>query len=304
MTFPVVADRSNAALPAALALVLNAFVWGVSWWPLRYLQQQGVHPLWATAGIYLLALAGLLVWRPAAARAVARHPGLWLLGLAAGLTNACFNWGVTGGDVVRVVLLFYLMPVWTTLLAWPLLGEVPRPAALLRMALALAGVMTVLKVPGTALPLPQSLPDWLGLAGGLCFSVTNILLRRLRDTPDAARTLAMFVGAAAMAGLAASAGVAAGALALPPAPAPGWIGVGVLLAGGFVLGNIALQYGAARLSAHATALVMLSEVVFASGSSIALGAAHATAQVLAGGAMVLAAAAWSALAPTQPGPAV
>ena len=37
--------------------------------------------------------------------------------LAAGTTNATFNWAVTLGDVVRVVLLFYLMPLWAVLLA-------------------------------------------------------------------------------------------------------------------------------------------------------------------------------------------
>ena len=43
------------------------------------------------------------------------------------MTNVGFNWAVTMGDVVRVVLLFYLMPLWAVLLAWPLLGERPTP---------------------------------------------------------------------------------------------------------------------------------------------------------------------------------
>jgi hypothetical protein len=48
---------------------------------------------------------------------------LWVLVLAAGTTNATFNWAVTIGDVVRVVLLFYLMPLWAVLLARLLLKE-------------------------------------------------------------------------------------------------------------------------------------------------------------------------------------
>jgi drug/metabolite transporter (DMT)-like permease len=55
-----------------------------------------------------------------------------------------------------------------------------------------------------------------------------------------------------------------------------------------------LQYGAARLPPHTTALVMLSEVVFASFSSIALGASELTLRTIVGGLMILAAAAWSA----------
>ncbi len=290
---------NNTPILAALALVLNAFVWGVSWWPFRFLQQHGLHPLWATALIYTFALACLLAWRPSAGKALLRHRSLWFLALAAGMTNACFNWGVTEGDVVRVVLLFYLMPVWTTLLAWPILGERPRPMALLRMALALAGVITILKTPGGGWPLPQSLPDWLGLAGGMFFSITNILLLRLRDTPDSARTLSMFVGGGVMAALVASAGMMAGVVNAPSAPALSWVLVTALLSLGFLIGNTALQYGAARLSANSTALVMLSEVVFASASSIALGAAEVSTRVVVGGAMVVGAAAWSAVAASK-----
>jgi drug/metabolite transporter (DMT)-like permease len=63
---------------------------------------------------------------------------------------------------------------------------------------------------------------------------------------------------------------------------------------GFLASNVALQYGASRLNAHASALIMLSEVVFASLSSVALGAAEMTTQIAAGGALILAAAVWSA----------
>ena len=116
-----------------LALVFNAFVWGTSWWPLRHLQDAGLHPLWATALIFTLGLAGDR--RGAAARASAqllRTPALWLLVAAAGITNAAFNWAIVIGDVVRVVLLFYLMPLWTVLLARVVLGERLSRAAALR----------------------------------------------------------------------------------------------------------------------------------------------------------------------------
>ena len=106
-----------------LALVFNAFVWGVSWWPFRQLEAAGLHPLAATALIYLLAVLVISLARPAAWREVLTHPALWVLVLASGTTNAAFNGAVTIGDVVRVVLLFYLMPLWAVLLARLLLHE-------------------------------------------------------------------------------------------------------------------------------------------------------------------------------------
>ena len=54
-------SRHGTAGPV-LALLVNAFVWGVSWWPFRRLAALGLHPLWATVQIYVLS-----------ALAIARH---------------------------------------------------------------------------------------------------------------------------------------------------------------------------------------------------------------------------------------
>ena len=152
----------SSTLPV-LALLFNAFVWGVSWWPLRTLQVAGLHPLWATALVYLAALACLTLLMPASALSFLRTPKLWLLAVAAGLTNICFNWAVTLGDVVRVVLLFYLMPAWSVLLAWWLLDERPTPLALLRLLLAFAGVVLVVLPPGAPLARLASGLSWIDL---------------------------------------------------------------------------------------------------------------------------------------------
>lgn len=263
-------NHRGAAL-AASALVFNAFVWGVSWWPFRELQSQGLHPLWSTALIYFFSLTCVaLVWR-GGWRGFARHPQLWLLALAAGLTNVGFNWAVTVGDVVRVVLLFYLMPAWSVLLAWGLLGEKPTRTSLLRLALAMAGVLIVLKSPGSPWPVPHSAADWLALMGGLSFAATNVLLRKLAYTPSESRMMAMFGGGGVMATATALLGMA---WQVVPAPvwSTSWSGVALGLAVAFLLSNMALQYGAARLAASTTALVMLTEILFASLSAAALGA--------------------------------
>lgn len=284
-------ERRTAAV---LALMLNAFVWGVAWWPFRGLHAHGVHPLWATVVVYLTSFTVFLVLRPSGLRGFARQPLLWVLAAAAGMTNIGFNWAVTIGDVVRVVLLFYLMPAWSVLLAWLVLGERPTGAALGRLLLALTGVMFVLDAGAGGLPLPRTLPDFLALLGGFSFALTNVLLRKLRHEPPASRVLAMFGGGAALAAAVALAGLAQGGVTPIPAPTLAWLPLVALLSGGFLAANLALQFGAARLPAHTTALVMLSEVVFASLSSVALGAAELTGRTLAGGLLILAAAAWSA----------
>jgi drug/metabolite transporter (DMT)-like permease len=241
-------------------------------------------------------MALLLAVRPRAWQALAREPRLWVLLAASGLTNVGFNWGVTVGDVVRVVLLFYLMPAWTVVLAWIFLGERPTPAGMLRLVVAMAGVVTVLKTPDTPWPVPQSISDWLAIAGGFSFATTNIALRRLRHVEAPARIFAMFAGGATLATVSGLVGMTAGLVPPLPAPQAEWTAVGLALSLGFLASNMALQYGAARLDAHASALIMLSEIVFASVSSVALGAAALTSRTLIGGGLILFAAVWSAWA--------
>ena len=60
-----------------------------------------------------------------------------------------------------------------------------------------------------------------------------------------------------------------------------------------------MQYGAARLAANRTSVVMLTEVVFASASAIALGGGELTARVALGGGLIVASALLAALAPAE-----
>lgn len=285
----------------ALALMVNALVWGTSWWPFRQLQSQGLHPLWATVLIYLLAVAVILALRPRAVLQVLRTPALWVLIVASGITNAAFNWAMVIGDVVRVILLFYLMPLWAVLLARLLLAEPLTGAAVLRVLLALAGAAIVLwptdRSGWDALPLPRSLPDWLSLAGGFAFALNNVVLRRESAQPEEGRALAMFAGGAAIAGVLATAMAVQGAVPWPPAPAFGWLAGATALALLFLIGNLALQYGAARLPANVTAVVMLTEVLFASASALALGGGRLDGPLMLGGALILGAALLAARGP-------
>ncbi len=277
-------DITRRAWLPALALTLNAFTWGVSWWPFRQLQAAGLHPLWATALIYAVAVVVITLKQPAAWSELLRTPALWVLVLASGTTNATFNWAMTIGDVVRVVLLFYLMPLWAVLLARVLLGERFTLLAWVRVVLALAGAAIVLwPEHGDGWPLPRTLADGLALLGGFSFALNNVMLRREAARSAGARGLAMFAG-----GTGVSAALALSmAVALPPDVAAGWLAGTLVLALVFLGGNLALQYGAARLPANATAVIMITEVLFASGSAVLLGAGSLTPALLLGGGLIV-----------------
>jgi len=288
--------------------VFNALVWGLSWWPFRQLEAQGLHPLWATVLVYLPTVAVIVAVRPRAVMQLLRDRSLWVVMLAAGATNAAFNWATVIGDVVRVVLLFYLMPLWSVLLARCLLKESLTAVAGIRMVLALVGAGIVLAAPDAGgvpgLPVPQSLADWLGLLGGFAFALNNVMLKRTADRPEEGRVLAMFVGGAAVAALLGAALGAHGDIAWPliagGEPRSWWVPVLVLtLSALFLCSNVALQFGAVRLPVHVSSVLMLSEVLFAAVSAVLLGAGQVTGSLLAGGALIVLTAVWAAREPAR-----
>jgi drug/metabolite transporter (DMT)-like permease len=199
------------------------------------------------------------------------------------------------------------MPLWTVLLARAVLGERLSKAAALRVALGAVGAAIVLWPPaGSAaasgffgpLPLPRSLADWLGVVGGFSFAFNNVMLRREANRPEEGRSLAMFVGGAIVAAALAAFLTTSGAAPPPPAPAWPWLALTGALTLVFLVGNLSLQYGAARLPANRTAVVMLTEVVFASLSAVALGGGTLTGRLAVGGAFIVAGA---VLAAREPG---
>lgn len=298
---------------ASLALVLNAAIWGLSWMPFRWLSAHGLSVLWATAIAYAIAFLALSIARPRHLKILLSLPALWGLGLAYGLTNAAFNWAITIGEVVRVILLFYLMPLWAALFARLILKEHIGPEGAIRLAVAVLGAALVLWSPQMGFAFPSSFADWLAILGGMGFGFANVLLRKMKDIGQTERTLAMFAGSTLLplavililgvGGQLASDPSAFGSvlaqttghMASPlSATTLAWLGL-LPLACALGLANFSLQYGAARLPTQVTALLMMSEIVFASGSAVIWGGEGLDRQEILGGLLIVSAAIWATL---------
>ncbi|MFN3628463.1 MAG: DMT family transporter [Casimicrobiaceae bacterium] len=275
----------------ALAALANASVWGASWIALKWLSAHAVGALWVTLVAFALCTLAIVIASPRAFGMLARHRALGWIALAAGVTNVCFSVALATGDVVRSVLLFYLMPAWVVLLARWLLNETITRAALGRLILAIAGAVLVLGDGQWIAPWPTSAADGLAIAGGFAFGLNNVLLRKHRDTPAEARALAMFGGAVLLAPIA----IVLVRLIIGPIEATRFepdTGAFLVLAGfalAVLFANLALQYGAARLPANVLSLIMLSEILVASLTAWVLGASTLGRGTLAGGALIVAA---------------
>jgi drug/metabolite transporter (DMT)-like permease len=167
---------------AKLACAYSGLVWGLFWIPIRALRDAGIEGLWATLIFYavpFILVLPLLAWR----WRETREGGLWLqaMGVMAAVSLVLYSVSMLYTDVVRAMLLFYLTPLWSTLLARLLLGEPITPLRWLAMAIAIIGMLIIFRI-DAGFPRPQNIGDWVALASGFLWAVAAIMLRADRGT--------------------------------------------------------------------------------------------------------------------------
>jgi drug/metabolite transporter (DMT)-like permease len=276
---------------AISSLIYAATLWGLVWYPYRLLEQAGVGGIASSFFSYATPLL-LLGWLHVRSLRAARGHWLWLsaLGLAAGWTNLAYVLGVLQGEVVRVLLLFYLSPLWTVLFSRFLLHEKLNRAGWAVMALAAGGALAMLWQPGEW-PLPHNHAEWLGLSAGVMFAASNVISRHLDGVPEVAKSVAVWLGVTVLTLI---------GLALEPAEldfvAGAAAGTWLLLIGvGLAIGSMtyAVQYGLARVPANQAIVIFLFELVVAAIASYYLSNERMGLQEWIGGAMIITASLFS-----------
>ena len=269
-----------------IALLAGASLWGVVWYPYRLLGAAGLDGAWSSALTYGLALVvGTAIfrghWRDCAKAPLACA----VMGLAIGWSNLAYVIGVLEGQVMRVLLLFYLAPLWTVPLAHGLLGEKLDGRGAVVMAIALAGAVVMLWHPELGAPWPASRAEWLGVAAGFLFALGNVLVRRLSIVSDAGKSLAIWAGVtvAAVTWLPFAPTPTGAAMGAAAATWPLWAGVGLAL----VAMSLSLQYGLSRVPANRAIVILLFELVVAAVASWLLAGKSLRPQDWAGGALIV-----------------
>lgn len=279
----------NAALARfgpVLGLLYASSFWGVVWYPTRLLQEAGMQGAWLTLvgyGAAFLAFAPFVRIAPGAIKA-----DLWYvipLILAAGWTNVAFVLAVLEGEVVRVVLLFYLSPVWTVLLGRWLLGEALMPRTWVMLGLGLGGALTMLWDPALGrVPLNQA--DLLAVSAGFAFALNNVLTRRITSLGVRAKTHLAWLGVVVVS----LAWIALASPEWPQVTVGAWGAAVALGLGGFLLSTLAVVYGVSNMPVQRSAVIMLFELVVGAVTAWWLAGELISLQEWVGGALILAAA--------------
>ncbi len=282
---------------AVLALLVGALVWGLIWYPYRMLESAGLPGAWATTLTYLIALLiGGAVFRDPLRQLCQSRPDAWWLAIAlsAGACNLGYVLAMLHGEVMRVLLLFYLAPFWTVLLARWLLNERVKPIGALVVALSLLGAAVMLWRPALGLPWPNSESEWLGLAAGMLFALSNVLIRRAKHYPVAQKSLAVFAGVTLVGlvcGLLWQTGDIGQALDWL-----NWASFGLVVLVGLILlaVNLVVQYGLEQVSASRAVVILLFELPVAALASWLLAGEAMGVQESLGGLLIASAGFFSA----------
>jgi drug/metabolite transporter (DMT)-like permease len=270
------------------ALLFGAALWGVVWYPYRMLAQVGLDGIWATILTYGLALAvGLAIFPRHARRLWPVRPLAVVMGLAIGWSNLAYVLGILEGEVMRVLFLFYLAPLWTVPIARIVLRERLDATGAAVMALAFTGAMIILWKPQLGLPWPTSRPEWLGLLAGVLFALGNVLVRRLDTLSDASKSIVIW------------AGVTLAALVHLPSSRMRLQNVYIIvesnamlvaaIAAALVAMSLALQYGLSRIPANRAIVILLFELVVATIAAYYLAGETLRLQDGVGGSLIVAA---------------
>lgn len=163
-------------LVPSIAIAFGAAFWGLYWIPIRGIEQAGVHAFWTGPVIFgssTLLFLPLILTRMHNYVAHWRH--ILLPGLLTGFAFALYIASLNLTDVVRAILLFYMSPLWSTLLGMLLLKERLTGNRVVALLLAFSGLYIVLVVEG-GLPIPRNNGDWFALTSGLCWSIGSVKL--------------------------------------------------------------------------------------------------------------------------------
>ncbi len=280
---------NNTRLASAIVIGIG-ILYGIYWLPVRQVAAMGLTGAWGTLAITLAGTALLVPFvlrRPS----TLRRADPWALAAVAlgGGAFALYSIGFVYGHVAMIILLWFLTPVWSTLLTRYILGWSTTALRLWAIAIGLAGLAIMLSA-GGQVPVPRNVGEWLALLAGMLWAVSTT---GVRIRPEMAP---MAAGLVFTAGAALSSLILALLLSDWPDPAAitrpalltfTTIGIGAVWWGGAMA---ALMWAAARLDPARVGILLMAEVLIGSATAAIWAGETLGAAQLIGGALVLAAA--------------
>lgn len=279
-----------------LVLLIGSVLWGLTWIPLKFFNQQGIDgvPLTLIAyGIVGLLFLPIIIKQYAQWRVSPHY--IWLIFILGGIANLAFAVSIVYGEVIRVMVLFYLLPAWGVLGGWVFLQEKIDRTRWIAVFLALSGAFLVLG----GFKLFQQPPSWidlLALVSGFALSMNNIAFRASAHLPVMSKIGMQFVGTAILAAL---------LLFFFSQPIPNVSNENLMLLALFggvwlLAATMATQWAVTKMEVSRASILIIVELITAVLSALWIGNEQLTLFETVGGLFIIVAAVLEAFRPSSP----
>jgi len=167
----------------SVILFFSASLWGLYWLPLRTIENAGVTGAWSIAylnALPLIVLVPVLIYKHRLVRVNFGACVLASVALVLGFTF--YATGLVTIPVVRATLLFYLTPIWSTILGVFWLSEPLGKGRIIAIVMGLTG-LALLLTQADAASQPLQLGDVFALLSGVFWAFGAAMLKRYPETP-------------------------------------------------------------------------------------------------------------------------
>jgi len=174
--------RTRIAPAGLMFLAITSMGWGINWPINKFLLSE--LPPFTMRGVPGVIGAGLLALLALAFRQSLHVPReIWPRLLVAAFFNVAAWMTLMGLALLwlpasEAVLIAYTLPIWASLLAWPVLGERPNLLRVISLVMAFAGLAAIMGGNGFAASL-EKLPGMLmALGGSIGFAIGTVLTKK------------------------------------------------------------------------------------------------------------------------------
>ena len=265
-----------------IVLLISSTLWALTWLPLKYFSAIGLDGVWVVFvafGVATMAVSPVLLKNFSNIR---RHLRMFFMMLClGGFANFAFTLAIVEGEVIRVMMLFFLAPVWGVLGGRIFLGEKIDHQRKVAVVLAVAGGFFVLG--GTKMfATPPSMIDLLAIAAGFTFAMNNVACRKEQSLSMVGKIGAVFIGCTVMSG----AYLLIQAESAPAIAEMDWmwlLGYGLCW---MLLATLATQWAVTHMEAGKASIILISELLISVATATWIGGEIMTGIEMFGGALI------------------
>lgn len=280
-------DSIRTTFFATLVVIGTGVIWGFYWLPVRAIAELGLTGAWGTLAIVSAATLLLLPlgWRGRHALAASDPIALIAVALG-GFAFFLYSVGFLYGRVAVIIILFFLTPVWSTLIGHYVMGWLITRTRVVVLVVGAVGMALMFGAEGE-MPIPRGMGEWLGLTSGFLWALATVGIK-VKATAGPGESAFLFAAGASFGGLLL-------APFLEPFPDiqslanPLTVAIWVFVTGGIwwavLMGG--LMWAATKLEPARVGILLMAELLIAPLTAAVVAGERLASAELLGGALVL-----------------